>query len=134
MRDEDLPEPHRLLAKSPRGREAGILTNALEDQVQASPLPILLSNVPLVTTKILHEVFHSFTVTGSGLIFGQGLSPFCIVCSGHAEGAAIASKLRQAAMAKSGTTLSLADATKLTATDVRFPTTPQVAVEKLFRW
>ena len=134
VRDEDLPETHRLLAKSPRGREAGILTNALEDRVQASPLPIALSNVPLVTTKILDEVFRSFTVSGSGLIFGQGLSPFSVVCSGHAEGAAVASKLRQAAMAESGTTLSLADAAKLTATDVRFPTTPQVAAEKLFGW
>ena len=81
VRDEDLPECHRLLAKSPRGRDAGILTNALEDRVQASPLPISLSIIPLVTIKILDGMFRSFTVAGSRIIFGQGLSPFCIVCS-----------------------------------------------------
>ena len=134
IRDNDLPEIHRLLAKSPRGRESGILANALEDRTQASPVPLALSNVPLVTTKILEEVFRGFTVSGSGLTFAAGLTPFAIVCSGHAEGAAIQSKLRQAAMAESGTSLTLEDAAKLTATDVRFPTTPQVAAEKLFGW
>ena len=37
-------------------------------------------------------------------------------------------------MAAQGKSLSLADAEKLTATDVRFPTSPQTAAEKLHGW
>ena len=55
-------------------------------------------------------------------------------CAGHKEAKAITAKLRQASLASQGNLLSLSDAEKLTATDVRFPTSPQTAAEKLYGW
>ena len=133
-RDEDLPDIHKLVAMAPKGRESGILTNAFEERVDASPVPLTLATVPLVTTKLLTECFLTFSIAGPGIIFGQGLSPFAVACAGHKESEAITAKLRQAALASQGTSLSLSDAVKLTATDVRFPTTPQTAAEKLYGW
>ena len=88
----------------------------------------------MVTTNLLTECFLTFSIAGPGIIFGQGLSPFAVACAGHKEAEAVSAKLRQCSLASQGTSLSLADAEKLTATDVRFPTSPQTAAEKLCGW
>jgi hypothetical protein len=56
------------------------------------------------------------------------------VCEGHAEHATVLSMVKQAELAEAGSTMSLADAQRLTTTDVRFPSTPQIAAEKLYGW
>jgi len=104
------------------------------DRAVASPVPLTAANPPLATTKLTEEVFRSFAIAGTGLTFAAGLSPFAIVCEGHAESATVASMTKKAELAEAGTTMTLADASRLVSTDVRFPTSPQVAAEKLYGW
>jgi hypothetical protein len=42
--------------------------------------------------------------------------------------------IKKAEVAESSATLSLTDAERLTSTDVRFPTSPQTAIKKLYAW
>ena len=42
--------------------------------------------------------------------------------------------VKQAERAESGSTMSLDDANRLATTDVRFPSAPQIAAEKLYGW
>ena len=130
-RDIDLPEIHRLLAKAPKNRESGILISAFQERTEASPVPLMIANGPIPTTKLQNEVFRNMAPAQTGAVFASGLSPFSMVCEGHSEAQAVTTKVQQAAMAEGGTSLTLADAEKLTASDVRFPTTPQIAAEKL---
>ena len=97
-------------------------------------MPLTIGKAPTPTTKLVDEVFHSYSISGTGLIFAQGLSPFSMVCEGHVEMDKIRKVVKQAELAEAGSHLSLADASTLTATDVRFATNPQVAAEKLYGW
>ena len=133
--DDHLPEVHRLLAKSGnKSRDYGILSSMILERVRVSTVPLSAANAPLPTTKLVDEVFRSFLPSGTGLNFAQGLSPFSVVCDGHAEQDVVRKLVKQAELAESGSHLSLADAHTLTATDVRFATEPQVAAEKLYGW
>ena len=132
--DAGLPEVHNLLARAPKGRDHGILRSLLSDRARASAVPLTTANAPKPTNKLTDEVFRSFDIAGTGLEFARGLSPFSIVCEGHPESAQVASAVKQAELAEGGTALSFADASKLTSTDVRYPTTPQIAAEKLYAW
>ena len=71
---------------------------------------------------------------GDGLTFTKGLSPFAAVCEGHDGIAQVHSLVQRAQLMETGASVSLADATALTSDDVRFPTQPYVAVEKLYVW
>ena len=57
-----------------------------------------------------------------------------MVCKGHVEMDKIQKTFKQAELAEAGSHLSLADASTLTATDVRFTTNLQVAAKKLCGW
>ena len=132
--DGALPEVHQLLAKAPKGRDHGIITSLIATRLQASAVPLTIANAPVPTTKLVDEVFRSFQLSGNGITFAQGLSPFAIVCEGHPEVAQVHQLAKQATLAEQGTSLSLQDAAALTSTDVRLPTTPQIAMEKLYGW
>ena len=93
-----------------------------------------LSNAPLATTKMVDDVFRSLNPSSTGLTFGAGLTPFAMVCEGHQEMAAVSKLIKQAELAEAGTSMSLADADRLTSSDVRFPTNAQTAAEKLWAW
>jgi len=82
----------------------------------------------------VEEVFRTYQPSATGVTFAQGLSPFSIVCEGHLEMDAVKKATKQAKLAESGTSLSLADAQTIVATDIRFPTDPQTAAEKLYGW
>ena len=41
-------------------------------------------NAPTVTPKLVEDVFRSYQPAPTGLEFGRGLSPFAVVCQGHA--------------------------------------------------
>ena len=97
-------------------------------------MPLALLNCPLPTTKLVDDVFRSLNPANTGLIFAFGLSPFAIVCEGHAEMESVRCLIKQAELAESGTTMSLADAERLTSSDVRFPVNPQTGAEKLWGW
>ena len=38
---------------------------------------------PMASTKMVDQVFRAYQPGGTGLKFGQGLSPFSIVLAGH---------------------------------------------------
>ena len=133
--DAGLPPIHILLAASPtKGREYGILTAAFQTRATASTVPLTYASAPLATTKLVEDVFRSYQPATTGIIFGQGLSPFAIVCEGHPEMDVVKKATKHAEIAESGTSLSLADAQAITTTDVRFPSDTHVAAEKLYGW
>jgi hypothetical protein len=110
----NLPEIHSLLVKSPKNREYGILNSMLAERAVASTLPLTAANAPVATTRLIDDVFRSYQPGGTGLIFGQGLSPFAIVCEGHKEIADIRKLVKSAEMIESGSSLTLTDASTLT--------------------
>ena len=133
-RDDDLPPVHVLLVKSGKGRAYGIIGALFAERAEASPVPLAIMNAPLATTKLVEEVFRQYMPGGNGREFAKGLTPFAIVCEGHENARALQQNMQKAAIAESGTAMSLNDATSLIANDVRFPTQPYVAVEKLCGW
>ena len=83
--DAHLPGVHILLAKSTKSRDYAIINSLIQARVMASPVPLTLSNCPLPTTKLIDDVFRSLNPASPGLVFAYGLSPFTVVCDGHAE-------------------------------------------------
>jgi hypothetical protein len=133
-RDEDLPPIHALLVKAGKGRAYGVLAAAFQNRATASPLPLTSTNAPLPTTKLVEEVFRQYAPGNDGREFGKGLSPFAIVCPGHEHSKELEQLAHKAAIIEAGTATSLSDATTITSHDVRFPTQPFVAIEKLQGW
>ena len=132
--EANLPEVHSLLVKAPRNREYSVLNGILAERAQASPLPLTSQSAPMATPRLVDEVFRSYQPGGTGLLFGQGLSPFAIVCEGHKEMAEIKSLVKKAELVEGGTSMSVTDAAVFTSSDVRFPTDAFVAGEKLYGW
>jgi hypothetical protein len=132
--DGHLPEVHRLLAQSPKGQAYAILGSFAEERAYTSDVPLTAGCLPLATTKMADQVFRSFKPVCTGVTFGEGLSPFACVCEGHAESQTVQLMIKKAEVAESSATLSLTDAERRTSMDVRFPTLPQTAIEKLYAW
>ena len=132
--EENLPEVHLLLVKTTKSREYGIVDSMLAERAVASSVPLTVANAPKVTPRLLEDVFRCFKPGGTGLIFGQGLSPFAIVCEGHKEMSEITRSVKKAATVEAGAAVSLADADTITSHDIRFPTDAYVAAEKLYGW
>jgi hypothetical protein len=103
-------------------------------RASASTVPLTYASAPIATTKLVEEVFRAYQPSATGVTFAQGLSPFAIVCEGHQEMESVKKSTKQAELAEAGTSLSLADAQAIISTDVRFPTDPQTAAEKLYGW
>ena len=134
--DAALPEVHRLLAKSDgKARDYGIIQAAVEARVLASPVPLSMVNAPMVTTSIVEEIFRQYQPCHPGLTFGKGLSPFSMVCHGHPEQHAVSRALEKARIATSGAgSVSLADASTLLTSDVRFPIPGPQGAQKGYAW
>jgi hypothetical protein len=132
--DEHLPQIHTLLAKSSKHRDYAIVTSLIQERVSASTVPLTLSNCPLATTKLVDDVFRSLNPANTGLSFGCGLTPFAVVCEGHSEMESVRRLVKQAELAEAGSNISLADAERLTSSDVRFPVDAQSGAEKLWGW
>jgi len=133
--DAHLPEVHRLIAKtSSKSHHYGVLTSYFARRAEESTVPLTASNAPIPTTKLTEEVFRSFDVAGTGLIFGKGLTPFAIVCEGHEEALEVQRLTKKAELAESGSAMTLNDAETLVSKDPRFPTEAYIACEKLYGW
>ena len=130
--DANLPSVHRLLAKASKHQDVAILQSQMDARIQAAGLPLSEHNKPLVTSKLLDQVFRRYEAKGSGLAFAEGLTPFAVVCQGHAEAAAVLTQRQKATLVESGGAVTLADADALTKTDLRFPTSARQAEEKLY--
>jgi hypothetical protein len=130
--DDHLPEVHKILAKAPKGQYYAILGSYVQKRSIDSPVPVFSGNLPSLTTKLVDQVFRSFQPCGNGNVFGEGLSPFSICCEGHAEHQKVLKRIRQAKLTEAGNTTTMADADALTTCDVRYPSTPQQAAEKLY--
>ena len=132
--DDLLPEVHKVLARAPKGQCYGILASYVQARAIKCALPVYNGCLPVLTTKLVDQVFRSFQVCGIGNSFGEGLSPFSICCEGHPEFQQVVKRTRQAELASAGNTTSMADADQLTSVDTRFPTAPHMAAEKLYGW
>ena len=132
--DNSLPDVHKVLARAPKGQYISILSSYVQARAIKSPVPIFNGCLPVLTTKLIDQVFRSFQVCGVGNTFGEGLTPFSICCEGHAEYQKVVKRTRQAELALAGNNTSMADAEDLTSVDTRFPTAPHHAAEKLYGW
>ena len=132
--ENDLPAVHRLLINNPKANGYSLINASLQERALSSTIPLSPHSSPLVTTKIMDEVFRQHQPGGTGQTFGTGLTPFAVICEGHKESAEASKLVREATIAESGSTVSLSDVRYLTSSDVRFPTLPHVAVEKLYGW
>jgi hypothetical protein len=70
----------------------------------------------------------------NGLTLGRGLTPFAVVCEGHASTDMLKSKVKKNNMVAVGGTLSLSDKNALTTNDISLPTEPYIAQEKMMGW
>ena len=109
--DVDLPEVHVLLARAPnKAQDYSIIQGLIHVQTNASTIPLPVTCAPVPTTKLVDQVFRNFCPGVSGLVFGQGLSPFSIVCDGQAEVEGVRALIKNAQIAKGGASVSLEDA------------------------
>ena len=134
--DDDLPSVHKLLARSDgKARDFGIIQAEVEQRVLSGDVPLTMANCPLVTTRLVEEVFRQYQLAHPGLRFARGLSPFSIVCDGHSEQDAVRAALERARLvASGGGSVTLADAESLLTTDVRFPSTGMQGAQKGYGW
>jgi hypothetical protein len=133
-RDEDLPDVHTLLLRTPRGRVYAVLSSLFATRAHESEVGLSMATAPVATTKLVDEVFRNYQPGDDGLEFGKGLSPFSVICKGHAGVAEALKQVHKASMVLEGASTTLADAQALIADDTRFPTRAYVAVEKLCGW
>ncbi|MCA1806871.1 MAG: hypothetical protein LC687_03275, partial [Actinobacteria bacterium] len=129
-----LPEVHDLLVNCHKGREYSVLNAQFQERAEASTLPINSENCPIATPSLLDQVFRNYQPQGNGLTLGQGLSPFAIVCEGHAEVENLKVLIKKAELVEGSATVSLSDAASLTTNDVCLPTVAYIAIEKLLGW
>lgn len=131
---DHLPPVHKLLVNAPRGKEHSILGSHFAERAAATDLPIGISNAPLSTPTLMDVVFKNYNPYNNGLTLGQGLTPFAIICEGHADVEAIKTLVKRSEIVAQGNSLTLSDAEALTTSDVRLPTEVFIAKEKLFGW
>ena len=79
-------------------------------------------------------MFRNFAPASTGLVFTSGLTPFAIVCEGHAEAFENMRLMKKGKISEAGTSMSLQDAKLITSADVKFPSTACFAGEKLCGW
>ena len=131
--DAGLPDVHNLLVKAPnKSHNYPIIQGLIQEQTQASAVPLPVTCAPLTTTKLVDQVFRNFCLGGNGLTFGQGLTPFAVVCEGQADVEDIRTKIKQATIAEAGTSVSLDDVQRISTSDICFPTDARSAEEKLY--
>jgi hypothetical protein len=90
-----------------------------------------MATAPIVTTKLVDEVFRNYQPGEEGDGFRKGLSPFSIICKGHASAKEAQQRVQKASIVLNGASTSLADANALITDDIRFPTRAYV---KLCGW
>ena len=130
--DANLADVHVALAKNKQSsRDSAILAAALLTAVAGSPLPVAEGNAPKVTSHML-EMVRRWSVSSNGVEFGEGMSPFAIVCQGHPNAREAKQRLEEQDMVERGGTLSLQDARTIAVSDARMPTCLQHVVDKLY--
>ena len=132
--DAGLPAIHGLLAKAPKSKEYSIIECAFHSRLLASPVGLHAGATPLPTTQLVDTVFRRYRPSSTGQTFGQGLTPFAMICEGHPEMHEQKALMQKASMAESGASMSLEDAQTILSSDMRLPTNPNVAQEKLQAW
>ena len=79
-------------------------------------------------------MFRDFTPASAGLVFASGLTPFAIVCKGHAEAFENMQLMKKTKLLKAGSSMSLQDAELIASADVKLPSTAHFAGKKLCGW
>jgi hypothetical protein len=70
----------------------------------------------------------------NGLTLGRGLTPFSVVCEGHANAKKLKRDVNKNEIALGSALISLSDADALTTNDISLPTEPYIAQEKMMGW
>jgi hypothetical protein len=102
-----LPEIHRLMTNAPRRRKYSILNSQFAERATASDLPLTAANAPLMTPAILDQVFRNIKPMNNGLTLGRGLTPFAVVCKGHANAKKLKRDVKKNEMVSAARCLSL---------------------------
>ena len=129
--EANLPPIWALLANSTKSNAIAQASSFIGTRFLASGIGLAPSSIPIVTTQLHDQIFKRNMFAGTGLVMGEGLSPFAIVCPNHAE--ARAAMLASAAADRVDQP-GLADAFTIMTTDLRLPTNPFHAMEKLKGW
>ena len=77
----------------------------------------------------MDDVFQNFTP-----VLASHLTPFAIVCEGHAEAFADLRLMKKAEILEGETSMLLQDAESITSADVKFPSTAYFAGKRLCGW
>jgi hypothetical protein len=128
-----LPEIHRLMTNAPCGRKYSILNSKFADAT-ASDLPLTAANAPLATLALLDQVWRNIEPMNNGLTLGRGLTPFSVVCEGHANAKKLKRDVKKNKIALGSASISLSNADALTTNDISLPTEPYIAQEKMMGW
>jgi hypothetical protein len=129
--ETQLPPLWRIVANSNKNNAIAQVGAAISTRFLAANVGLSPDSIPVVTTQLFDQLFKRNMFGGSGTVMGEGLTPFAIVCPNHAE--ARAAQLASAAADRVASP-DYADAVTIMTTDVRLPTNPYQAMEKLIGW
>ena len=129
--EADLPKVWTQLANCAQGVAIATVASCISTRFQAANTGWAADSVPIVTTQLNDQVFKRLILGGTGQQMREGLTPFAVVCANHAEGQAA---IKASAAADSGNRYDLQDTCAIMVSDVRLPSTPHTAAEKLVGW
>jgi hypothetical protein len=130
--DAAMTAVHGALARNKQSsRDSAIISAALLKARAVCQLPVADGTAPKVT-KTLVDMFRSHEIHSNGVVFGEGMTVFNVVCMGHPNERDARRRLDEANMVESGGSLSLQDARALSVTDARMPQMITHAVDKLY--
>ena len=131
--DVNLPEVHQALARNKESSRDYTLVDAALLQARAvTPLPVTDGNAPILTKHLLDNVFRRHNIHSLGTEFGEGLTPFAIVCKGHPGEKEARQRLEDSNSVERGGSTNLEDARAMSVSDARLPTELRHVVEKLY--
>jgi hypothetical protein len=129
--EANLPPIWTLVANSTKNNALAQVHALISARFMAANIGLSPDSIPVVTTQLHDQIFKRNMFGGTGLVMGEGLSPFAIVCPNHAEArAAILASAAADRVEAPGFT----DAVTIMTTDLRLPTNPFQAMEKLMGW
>ena len=129
--ETNLPPVWSLVANSNKNNALAQVGALIGARFMAANVGLPPESIPVVTTQLHDQIFKRNMFGGGGLVMGDGLSPFAIVCPNHAEARAA---ITASAAADQVDRPSLPDAVTIMTTDLRLPTNAYQAMEKLIGW
>jgi hypothetical protein len=83
---------------------------------------------------LLDQVWRNIEPMNNGLTLGRELTPFSVVCEGHANAKKLKRDVKKNKIALGSASIYLSNADALTTNDISLPTEPYIAQEKMMGW